>query len=83
MPTLLRSDSSAQPENEPILSENGPIFPNNGSIFIEEQMEDGTIRYHMNDKIRKNAEAAVLKLRSQKIVDFEQNVMRALRSAQS
>ena len=49
-------------------------------IFVEEKLDDGSIRYHMNDKLQKRAEAAAAKLSFKKIADFERQVAEAVRT---
>ena len=66
MPPALHSGTDAPLEDEP--------------IFVEEELDDGSIRYHMNEKLRRRAEAAVAKISSEKITDFERRVMEAVRS---
>lgn len=66
MPPLLQSELHDSLDSEP--------------IFTEERLEDGSVRYHMNEKLRKRAEAAVVKLSAEKISDFERRVTEALES---
>ncbi len=49
-------------------------------VFVEEKLDDGSIRYHMNEKLQKRAEAAVAKLSFEKIIDFERRVAEAVQS---
>lgn len=49
-------------------------------VFSEEKLGDGSVRYHMNETLRKHAEAAVAKLSSEKITNFERRVIEAVRS---
>jgi|GEM_PF-4239792 len=66
MPSSLQSESRESLDCEP--------------IFTEEKLDDGSIRYRMNEKLRKRAEAAVAKLSSDKIADFERQVVEAVQS---
>ena len=54
--------------------------PGIGPIFAEEKQDDGSIRYYMNEKLRKHAEAAVARLSSEKITDFERQVLEAVQT---
>lgn len=53
----------------------------NEPMFTEERLGDGSVRYRMNEKIRKRAEAAAARLSFDKIADFERRVTEAVLSA--
>lgn len=63
------------------LPANAPHDPLEGEpIFTEERLEDGSIRYHMNQKLRERAEAAVAELARERPMILEQHVIRAVPS---